>query len=112
MASAMAAGGYTAVGHDAYHCGRRALLVLWAALLGVLIPWSPLFVPRYASGGEPQFVSIRDGHWSDPNTWQPKRVPDAYASVVIARGTRVEYDAASDREIASMTIEGTLEFSH
>src|SRR2546426_3431605 len=107
-------GEHTAVGRDAYHHGRRAVQVRWvvAALLGALIPWSPLFVPRYAGAVESQFVSIRDGYWSDPNTWQPKGVPAASASVVIARGTRVEYDVASDREIASMTVEGTLEFSH
>jgi hypothetical protein len=101
------------VGRIACVGARRVLLGRWitVALLGALSMWFPLFVPPYTSAAESQFVSIHDGHWSDPNTWEPRGVPAAHASVVIAKGTRVEYDVASEREIAFLTIEGTLEFS-
>ena len=67
----------------------------------------------HAHAGHVQFTmqSIRDGDWTDPNTWQPAEVPAAGDRVLISRGTHVRYDAASDDVIRLVQIIGTLQFA-
>lgn len=55
--------------------------------------------------------SVRDGNWSDPNTWRPQRVPAAGDRVLIGRGTRVVYDVKCDAVIRLVQIVGTLSFA-
>lgn len=42
----------------------------------------------------PTIVAVNDGPWEDPNTWQPKRVPDASDIVHVPEGITVVVDGA------------------
>lgn len=55
--------------------------------------------------------SVGNGNWSDPKTWQPPRVPGQGDRVMVSRGTRVVYDANSDRVVRLVQIVGTLSFA-
>ncbi|GIW94668.1 MAG: hypothetical protein KatS3mg110_2709 [Pirellulaceae bacterium] len=55
--------------------------------------------------------SVRDGRWSDPQTWQPQRVPGEGDRVLISRGTQVEYDVKSKEVIRLVQVVGTLRFA-
>ncbi|MEX0715702.1 MAG: G8 domain-containing protein [Planctomycetaceae bacterium] len=55
--------------------------------------------------------SVGNGNWSNAKTWKPARVPRAGDRVLIERGTRVVYDAASDDVIRLLQVVGTLTFS-
>lgn len=55
--------------------------------------------------------SVASGNWSDPKIWKPARVPRAGDRVLIERGTRVIYDAASDDVIRLLQVVGTLTFA-
>jgi len=54
--------------------------------------------------------SVRSGHWSDPNTWEPTRLPRTGDRVRVSRGTRVVYDVASKEVIRLLQVVGTLTF--
>ena len=56
-------------------------------------------------------VSCKHGDWSDPNSWQPPRVPKAGDKVHIRRDHRVEYDLKSDQLIPLIHVEGALVFA-
>src|SRR5262245_66687140 len=53
-------------------------------------------------------TSLHSGAWSDPQTWQPARVPRQDDRVRISRGTRVVYDAKSKDVIRLLQVVGTL----
>jgi G8 domain/Prenyltransferase and squalene oxidase repeat len=55
--------------------------------------------------------SVRDGHWSDPRTWQPERVPASGDRVLVSRETRVLYNVDSPDVIRLVQVAGTLEFA-
>jgi hypothetical protein len=55
--------------------------------------------------------SVRDGTWSDAATWEPARRPRAGDRVLVSRGTRVVYDAASEEVIRLLHVAGTLTFA-
>jgi len=55
-------------------------------------------------------VSVKNGRWTDPQTWKPSRVPKAGDRVKIARDTTVAYDAESDDVIRLVQIVGELRF--
>ncbi len=56
-------------------------------------------------------VSIADGDWTSPDTWQPARVPAEGDRVLISRGTHVTYDAESEAVIRMVQVVGTLDFA-
>src|SRR5687768_6861121 len=43
--------------------------------------------------------SLRSGAWSDPQTWQPARVPSQGERVLVSAKTRVIYDSESEAVI-------------
>jgi hypothetical protein len=55
--------------------------------------------------------SVRDGKWSEADTWRPARVPGKGDRVLVARGTRVEYDAKSEAVVRLVQVVGTLAFA-
>lgn len=55
--------------------------------------------------------SVRDGHWSDPHTWEPARVPAAGDRVQVGRGTRVVYDVEQHGVLRLVQVIGTLSFA-
>lgn len=55
--------------------------------------------------------SVQNGRWSDASTWKPARVPKSGDRVLIARGTRVEYDVISKNLVRLVQVAGTLEFA-
>ncbi len=55
--------------------------------------------------------SVQDGAWSDPQTWQPARLPKSGDRVLISRGTSVVYDVVSDDTVRLVQVVGTLRFS-
>ncbi len=77
-----------------------------------------LFLPSHVAAQQPKVSelkfslrSIKDGKWSDPSTWKPKRVPGQGDRVLISRGTRVTYDAAAKEPIRLLQVVGTLSFA-
>ncbi len=56
-------------------------------------------------------ISVNDGKWSNPRTWQPARVPKPGDRVRINRGTTVQYDVASKDVIRLVQVVGTLRFA-
>jgi len=55
--------------------------------------------------------SSKDGAWSNPQIWQPARIPNAHDQVLVQAGTRVVYDLKSDIIIPSIRVAGTLSFA-
>lgn len=55
--------------------------------------------------------SARSGDWSNPATWEPRRLPKSGDRVLIRRGDRVTYDVASDEQIRLVQVVGTLAFA-
>lgn len=55
--------------------------------------------------------SVGNGPWSDAKTWKPARVPKAGDRVLIARGTRVEFDVESKAVVRLVQVAGTLAFA-
>ena len=43
-----------------------------------------------------EVVSVRDGKWSEPGTWEGGKVPGDGDWVEVAAATRVEYDVVSE----------------
>jgi hypothetical protein len=72
-----------------------------------------------AAGGAPEHEghvhfsmrSVSGGKWSDAKTWSTERVPGAGDRVLVARGTRVEYDVQSPAIVRLIQVVGTLDFS-
>src|SRR4029077_17296716 len=54
---------------------------------------------------------VRSGKWTNAETWMPARVPVKGDRVLIARGTRVEYDANSAEVVRLVQVVGTLAFA-
>ena len=63
-------------------------------------------VPRFVS--QPTDIAIRNGDWSDPDTWADGTVPTSDDLVRVAVGVSVQFDA--ETEIDSLEILGELEF--
>ncbi|MGQ0572174.1 MAG: G8 domain-containing protein [Armatimonadota bacterium] len=86
----------------------RAICVFLAFATAV---WPVVFGGAPSLAATPRITSVRDGRWSSPGTWEPKGVPGSGMAVAIAKGTTVEYDVSSDRELAAVEVEGRLIFS-
>lgn len=84
--------------------------VLVAGLVTALA-WGPAVAPAQPQLPAAQASNVRSGRWSDPGIWTQGIVPASGSPVTVARGTTVEYDLASDRELASLEIQGILTFS-
>jgi len=56
-------------------------------------------------------VSITNGSWFNPSTWNVGTVPGSGANVFIDSATIVSYDAVSETEINWLRVKGTLNFS-
>ncbi len=55
--------------------------------------------------------SLQSGAWSNPQTWNLKRVPKDGDRVLVTAGTRVEYDVQEPQVIRLLQVAGTLRFS-
>ncbi|MHA3774322.1 G8 domain-containing protein [Verrucomicrobiota bacterium sgz303538] len=55
--------------------------------------------------------SVRNGAWSDPQTWEPAQVPGQGQRVLVSSNTRVIYDRESDAVIRLIQVAGELSFS-
>jgi len=55
--------------------------------------------------------SARSGDWSNPQTWDPPRVPGKGDLVLIRGGTRVVYDVESEEVLRLVQVVGTLTFA-
>lgn len=55
--------------------------------------------------------SVKNGNWSDADTWKPARVPGQGDRVLVARGHHVRYDAKSKDVVRLLQIVGTVEFA-
>ena len=56
-------------------------------------------------------VSVSNGSWFAPATWNTGTVPGADATVLIDSGTVVTYDGSSNTEIFTIRVNGTLQFA-
>ena len=64
-------------------------------------------VPNF--GLEYSAISVANGNWSDPNTWQGRKLPKAGSIVRIAEDTVVTYDEMTV-EVDTIGVEGTFRF--
>src|SRR5262245_31115942 len=82
-------------------------------LLGMLASGSPVAADHEHGNVRVDFSirSVRDGKWSDANTWQPSRVPVQGDRVLVARRTHVEYDVRSQEVVRLIQVAGTLRFA-
>ncbi len=64
-------------------------------------------VPREAA----TFVSVANGNWSDPATWQGGRVPTGAAQVLVAAGHTVTFNAVQTNAMKWVRVDGTLQFA-
>ena len=55
--------------------------------------------------------SGRSGDWSDPATWDNRRVPGAAARVQVRAGHTVRFDVQTPEPIRSVLVAGTLTFA-
>jgi parallel beta-helix repeat protein len=65
-------------------------------------------VPEFC--GQPTVTSAVSGAWSSPATWSQGKVPAAADAILIAAGTTVTYDVASDAALKCMDVAGKLTF--
>jgi hypothetical protein len=85
----------------------RALLWTLAAFLSIVA-----LVHHVAAQKLPALVrSAGSGPWSDPATWEGKKVPGPGARVQVLAGHTVTYDVTSTDVIRSIHIAGTLTFT-
>jgi hypothetical protein len=89
----------------------QKMLAFWIAALVILVMPSSARITAGAQAAPVRVANVRSGPWSSAGTWGPAGVPSGGAAVVIVGGTTVEYDVTSDRELASLEIEGALVFS-
>lgn len=66
-------------------------------------------IPRFATN--PDFIAITNGNWSNPNTWNTRRVPVAESKVQIPHGVNVTFDSNSPVPIESIEVSGSLNFA-
>ena len=58
-----------------------------------------------------EVVSVRDGKWSEPGTWDGGKVPGDGDWVEVAAATRVEYDVVSEAVLPVVQVRGELIFA-
>ena len=56
-------------------------------------------------------TAIKDGLWSDPNTWDKGQIPGSNANVLIPQGRKVIYDSESSVSLMTTRVDGALEFA-
>lgn len=56
------------------------------------------------------FVSVKSGNWSNPDTWENGEVPTENAQVLIADGHTVLFDAVQEKPTEWVRVDGTLKF--
>lgn len=57
-------------------------------------------------------VAVRDGNWSDPDTWQGGRVPDAGSLIHIPSDVSITYDVKTSPAFGTLRLDGTLSWTH
>lgn len=67
-----------------------ATVALAVASIGLLAPQVAC-----AAAPTPTITAVSEGHWNDPNTWLPKRVPNGADDVLIATGVLLDPSAVS-----------------
>lgn len=87
--------------------------VVWAWGLAAPSPPADAVAHEHAHHASVQFSvrSVKDGPWSNPHTWLPARVPAAGDRVLVARGTRVQYDVKRSDVLRLVQVVGTLVFA-
>ncbi|MGF1444815.1 MAG: malectin domain-containing carbohydrate-binding protein [Pikeienuella sp.] len=56
-------------------------------------------------------IAVRDGDWSDPETWWEGRVPGDGADVLIPAGMLVTVDGENDARLSTIRVDGMLTFA-
>ena len=90
------------------------LLTIW--LTGTLQTAMSADDPNQNASEQPKLEfsirSIKDGRWSDPNSWHPARVPGNGDRVLVSRDTTIQYDVANKTDVIRLLqIVGRLEFA-
>ena len=57
------------------------------------------------------YKAIQNGSWFDPNTWEGGKIPGDDAKVLIPTSMQVTYDQESTARIATLRVDGTLQFA-
>lgn len=68
-------------------------------------------IEKLINRAKPTHVAIRNGAWSNPNTWQGGKIPTRGATVLINQGTTVVYDQMSNDALKTIAIKGNLKFA-
>ena len=68
-------------------------------------------VERLLSSNDATHTAIKNGNWSDPNTWKDGRVPDAEADVFIPANVSVKYDVNSETPLHVVRVDGELKWT-
>lgn len=91
----------------------RYLPSVVAVMTLLALPAATAFSADHQHGPDVQFSirSMKNGRWSDANTWQPQRVPAAGDRVLISRETVIEYDVAGKDVLRLIQVVGTLTFA-
>jgi Ca2+-binding RTX toxin-like protein len=67
-------------------------------------------IPRFVS--TPTVTAVKNGAWSQPQTWSNGRVPGANAAVRIPAGISVVYDVDSQAKLNAVEVGGNLQFAN
>ena len=60
---------------------------------------------------EATHIAVRNGDWSDPDTWYNGEIPDDDARVLIPEGIHVDYATVSEARLFTLRVDGELEFA-
>ncbi len=83
---------------------------LFVSALCMIMP-SAFAENPHASALQFSVQSVKNGLWSDPQTWEPQRVPKQGDRVLIRSGTTVQYDVRVTEVVRLVQVVGTLSFS-
>ena len=101
--------GYCAIILLSYVINSRLVLKLEIKMNALYI--AAIFAISFLPGADTVPVrTIKSGAWSDPATWESKKIPKAGDKVIIRTGHKVLYDVASTEIIRGMQIGGELTF--
>lgn len=56
-------------------------------------------------------VAVRDGNWTDPNTWEGGKVPTDEAIIHIPEGISIRYDARTSPDLGMLRVDGNVKFA-
>lgn len=56
-------------------------------------------------------VAVKDGNWSDPNTWADGKVPGSFANIHIPAEISILYDVENSPDLGTLRVDGNLSFT-